>query len=481
MSLGPFNTINLVNTIQYTGAPVDQSTNPYSKMRFRLVILSIFAITMGCQIQKVTENDPLAEFEWRYNTDELRFDGPSPWPDIRKERIQSLLPVAMERAGVDAWAIVCRSNDNDPLARHVGCENAVSPAVVYFEKSGSEIISMIFSPPGEATALQEIALHDTVVVVSRSPGAIAEATAYINSTLYGKLALNFSSSNEIADGLSYTQFQSFTSALNQRVRAGIVSSENLVYEWLSVKTPAEVDIMRRAAELTVRFELLAYAHVKPGITTDADVARFLKKMMQEHGVKDAWSADQNPSVNSGADRGHAHPTNRIIQPGDVIQIDFGIMVYDMWVTDIQRFAYVLRKGEHDAPEDIQRYWEVAREGNRKVFLAMTPGITGVEVDRIQREWMRENGSMEVMWNTGHPVGYVAHDVGPSLGGAQIGRIPSSTAFKPLVAGNVFAFDGFFMWEIEGGTKTISVEEMAVVTQSGAEYLVAPQEKLILIR
>jgi hypothetical protein len=31
-----------------------------------------------------------------------------------------------------------------------------------------------------------------------------------------------------------------------------------------------------------------------------------------------------------------------------------------------------------------------------------------------------------------------------------------------------------------GTKTISVEEMAVVTPDGAEYLVPPQERLILV-
>lgn len=444
-----------------------------------ILLISLFAL-YACQPQSASNDDPLAGYEWRYTAEELRFDGPSPWPEIRKERIETILPVAMERAGVDGWAILCRSNDNDPLARHVGCENAVSPAVVYFEKRGLEVYSMIFSPPGEATALQEIALHDTVVVVGRSPGAIAEAAAYINANLSGKLALNFSSSNEIADGLSFSQYQALTGALNSRVRAEIVSSENVVYEWLSVKTPAEVEILRRAAELTVRFELLAYAQVEPGVTTDADVAKYLKQLMQEHGVKDAWSPDQNPAINSGIDRGHSHPTDKIIQPGDVIQTDFGIRVYDMWVTDIQRFAYVLRDGETAAPEDIQRYWDVARQGNRMVLDAMAPGVTGVEVDRVQREWMRENGSMEVMWNTGHPVGYVAHDVGPSLGGAQIGREPSATAFKPLVPGNTFAYDGFYMWEIEGGTKTISVEEMAVVTENGAEYLVAPQEDLVLI-
>jgi Xaa-Pro aminopeptidase len=85
-----------------------------------------------------------------------------------------------------------------------------------------------------------------------------------------------------------------------------------------------------------------------------------------------------------------------------------------------------------------------------------------------------------MWNTGHPVGYVAHDVGPSLGGAQTGRAPHPTAYKELQAGNVFAYDGFYKWDIEGGTKTISVEEMVAITENGAEYLTKPQKDLILI-
>jgi len=408
------------------------------------------------------------------------FDGPNPWPDIRKERIQNLLPQAMQRADVDTWVILCRSNNNDPLARHIGCENAVAPAVFIFELNDEQVRSTVFTPPGEATALQEIALHDSISVVGRNPGALVEAANYLNNTHRGRLAMNFSETNEIADGLSFTQYQRFTDLLVQPVINQIVSSEDLVFEWLSVKTPDEVDILRKAAELTAQWEVEAYQQVIPNETTDKDIADFLKAKMREYGVTDAWSPDQNPAVNSGPDRGHAHPTDKIIRPGDVIQIDFGIKVYDMWVTDIQRFAYVLHPGETEPPAEIQRYWEVARDANRMVLEVMQPGITGLEVDRVQRNWLAENGSMNVMWNTGHPVGYVAHDVGPSLGGAQEGREPSSTAFEPLRVGNVFAFDGFFMWEIEGGTKTISVEEMAVVTDSGAEYLTKPQEEMILI-
>lgn len=43
--------------------------------------------------------------------------------------------------------------------------------------------------------------------------------------------------------------------------------------------------------------------------------------------------------------------------------------------------------------------------------------------------------------------------------------------------------GLFRWLLENGsgdTKTISVEEMAVITETGAIYLIPPQEELILI-
>jgi len=436
---------------------------------YRLITIVLFALFLFSCSQSPSQQ-----------SSDLLFNGPNPWPDIRAERIQSLLPEAMERAEVDAWAVLCRSNNNDPLARHVGCENAVAPAVYLFETVEDGVRSTVFTPPGEATALKELGLHDRIEVVDRTQDPLVVASEYINQNVRGNLALNFSDTNELADGISFSQYTRLTNMLIQPVINRIVSSDELVYEWLSVKTAAEIDILREAAEVTAQWEVEAYQQVVPNESTDRDIAIFLKQKMAEAGVSDAWSPDQNPLVNSGPDRGHAHSTDRIIRPGDVIQIDFGIRVYDTWVSDIQRFAYVLEPEETEAPADIQQYWNVAREGSRRAFEAMEPGVTGLEVDRVQRDWMRENGSMNVLWNTGHPVGYVAHDIGPSLGGAQEGRDPSETAYRELRDGNVFAYDGFYMWEIEGGTKTISVEEMAVITENGAEYLTDPQEELILI-
>ncbi len=411
----------------------------------------------------------------------IDFSGKSPWPEIRKERIQQLLPKAMQNAGADAWAIVCRENNNDPIATHIGGENAGGTAVFLFFLEGDAIKSVVFSPVGEATALEDLRIHDEVQRVSRETSAVQQAADYMKSKQFSQIAINSAANNALADGLSYTQRMELEEALgNDAVK--LVSSEEIIYEWLSIKLPKEVEIMRKAAQLTSEWQHEAYAEVVPGKSTDADVARFLKGKMEAFGVKDGWSPDQNPNVNSGPDRGHSHATDKVIMPGDVIQIDFGIKVHDMWVTDIQRFAYVLREGEKQAPDSVLQYWENSKQGSRIALEAMKPGVKGFDVDKAQRDFMEAQGSAYVMWSTGHPVGYVAHDIGPSLGGAQLkNATPGPTTQKLLKPGMVFAFDGFYAWTLPiGNEKTMSVEEMAVVTEDGATYLIEPQEDLITI-
>jgi Xaa-Pro aminopeptidase len=405
----------------------------------------------------------------------------NPWPEIRKERIEQLLPDAMRAADVDAWLIICRENANDPLAKHIGCENAGKTAVFLFYFDDNNFHSKAFSPIGEATALADNKVLQEVVAVARDASAIQMAGTFLQSLELQGIAINSFSDNPQADGLSHSQYVKLTESLGATLNAKLVSSERLVYEWLAVKLPAEVEIMRKAAALTAQWQVEAYAQIVPGKTTDAEVAAFLKQKMKDAGVTDAWAPDQNPNVVSGTDRGHSHATNRVIQAGDVIQTDFGIRVYDKWVTDIQRFAYVLKPGETSPPKDIAYYWESAKQGRDAAFDAMEPGATGQSVDAAQREVMQATRSRPVMWSTGHPVGYVAHDSGPAFSDG-LSETPRAEAMRPLKPGMTFAFDGFHSWLLDSGQpKTISVEEMVVITENGAEYLIPPQLDLVLIR
>lgn len=441
-------------------------------MKKPLLFLGMFATLWACEpAEKITETEE--------KINPATYWGENPWPEIRKKRISQLLPEALKNAGVDAWLVICRENYNDPIATHVGGENASGTAAFLFYTDQTGFHSLVFSPEGEATALDDLDIHEKVERVPRGESAVAKAVEFIKGNGFSKIAINSSESNEMADGLTHSQYLDLANLMGTDA-SKLISSEEVVYEWLSIKLPEEVEILKKAAQLAADFQVEAYNMIEPGKTTDADVAKFLKAKMAEYGVTDAWHPDQNPNVNSGPDRGHSHATDKVIMPGDVIQTDFGVKLYGIWVSDIQRFAYVLKDGETEAPDDIQKYWENGKAGSRIALAAMKPGVKGEDVDRAQRDLMDANGSLYVPWSTGHPVGYVAHDVGPNLGGARI-PTPRPAAQKLLKKGMTFAFDGFHCWKQADGTeKTISVEEMAVVTESGAEYLITPQEDLILV-
>uniref|UniRef100_UPI00404808D5 M24 family metallopeptidase n=1 Tax=Algoriphagus sp. TaxID=1872435 RepID=UPI00404808D5 len=441
-------------------------------MRLSILLLGIVLLSWACTPSPTTESA-------QEKIDPITYWGENPWPEIRKKRINQLLPEALKNADVASWLVVCRENYNDPIATHVGGENASGTAAFLFYTDETGFHSLAFSPEGEAKALEDLAIHEKVERIPRGESAVARAVAFIKEKGFSTIAINTSASNEMADGLTHSQHQELASLMGSDINK-LVSSEKLVYEWLSIKLAEEVEILKKAAQLASDFQEEAYAKIIPGKTTDAEVAKFLKAKMAEYGVTDAWHPDQNPNVNSGPDRGHSHATDKIIQPGDVIQTDFGVKLYGIWVSDIQRFAYVLKEGESSAPKEIQQYWENGKAGSRIALAAMKPGIKGEDVDRAQRDLMDANGSLYVPWSTGHPVGYVAHDVGPNLGGARLTQ-PRPAAQKLLKKGMVFAFDGFHCWKQADGTeKTISVEEMAVVNENGATYLISPQEDLILV-
>ena len=128
--------------------------------------------------------------------------GDNPWPEIRKERINKLLPQALNVTNVECWLVICRENNNDPIADHIGGENAGGTAVFLFYNDDEGFHSLVFSPSGEATALDDLDIHDTVVSVDRGTSAIAMATDFLIEKQFRTIAVNSSETNAMADGLT---------------------------------------------------------------------------------------------------------------------------------------------------------------------------------------------------------------------------------------------------------------------------------------
>jgi Xaa-Pro aminopeptidase len=403
-----------------------------------------------------------------------------PWPAIREERLRSLLPQKMEAAGIDAWILFCRENNNDPLAKHVGCENAGRFAAVLFLRHGSTVRRIVVASDTETEAYHD-ALPQAEILPAKDEAAVFAAVAEnLQRASPAAIAVN-KSELAAADGLTATEQDTLRAAIGPDLSRRLRSSEPLVVGWLALKLPAEVDIMRRAGALTSLLEYEAIDEIVPGKTTNGDLQQRMRARVEQLGFKHAWP--DNPGITSGLDRGRGSDPARVIVPGDVIDIDFGIKVFDTWCTDVQRFAYILRAGETAPPKEVQYAWESASQSSRRMRAAMRPGIAGREVDKVQGDWMRERGSLGHPFRTGHPVGYWAHDLGPSLSGYRK-EAPPKDSERTLEAGMVFAFDGDYVWTASDGTRTgtrsITSEEMAVITPGGAEYLTPIQENLVLI-
>jgi Xaa-Pro dipeptidase len=226
------------------------------------IILSLVSIALMVSCNEAMKYDPFPKED-------------NPWHSIRKERIEKLLPDAMKNAGIDFWLTLCRENNNDPLAKFIGGENAVSSAAFIFINNDSGFISVVISGPGESTALKEIGLHDEIIVPEKGSSLNKELLKLISEVDPKTIAVNSSQKN-ITDGLSYTQRVELEKLLGDEYSKRLVSSDELVYEWLSIKLPAEIELMSKAAKITAQMQIDAYKTVVPGVTRDSDIAAYLK-------------------------------------------------------------------------------------------------------------------------------------------------------------------------------------------------------------
>ena len=388
----------------------------------------------------------------------------------------------MDAAGVDAWLVLCRENNNDPLAIHVGGENAGRLTAFLFVRSASGTDRVIVTSDSEGITVQERFPAARVATYPGRAGAFDAIASEIRTADPGTLAVN-RSELAAADGLSATQLGELESALGSGWAARLTSSGELVVRWLAAKIPPEVEIIRKAAVLTDLLEYELFEMVVPGETTNGDMQAWMRDRIESLGLGHSWPS--NPGITTGLDRGRGSDVARVIQPGDLINIDAGVAVYDLWRTDLQRFAYILRPGEELPPDSIQYAWESARLSSRRMLDAMAPGVRGWEVDRVQVDTQAQRGSLPHWASTGHPVGYWTHDVGPRIGGYVAGGPPpAGDVARALEPGMMFGYDGNYVWPATddgvSGTKSITIEEMGLVTATGAEYMTEPQEELVLI-
>jgi Xaa-Pro aminopeptidase len=107
---------------------------------------------------------------------------------------------------------------------------------------------------------------------------------------------------------------------------------------------------------------------------------------------------------------------------------------------------------------------------------MAPGVLGRDVDAVARGVVTKAGYEEYPHGLGHQVGRFPHD-GTALMGPPWEKY-ADKPFRPLESNMVFTIEPRLPVP---GRGIVTIEEMVIVTETGAEYLSHPQLELILIR
>ena len=291
-----------------------------------------------------------------------------------------------------------------------------------------------------------------------------------------KIAVNYSIESEICDGITHGMFLTLYKLLEEiGLEDRIISAEPLVSALRQRKTPTEISYMKETISHTERIFELVGMFIQPG-KTEQDIAAFMKAEVKKAQLDFAWDAATCPAVFTGPESAGAHyqPTERCVEGGHLVNMDFGVR-YKGYCSDLQRTFYVLKSGETTPPPEVQQAFDDVMNSIEQAKQAMKPGIQGIEVDNIAREYLTSRGYDEFLSGLGHQVGRFAHD-----GTALLGPAWEKYAGKPfqwLEEGMVFTLEPRV---IVPGYGIVTIEEMTIVTNDGSEFISSPQKELFII-
>mgnify|MGYP001065658513 CR=1 FL=1 len=402
--------------------------------------------------------------------------------EIKKTKLDKFALQAMREEKIDMWIILTREYAVDPLAKDFSADKAVAKTAIIFINEDTALKKIAICASYDTDPLQKSGIYDTIISYKKE-GLAQHLKNIVEGKKPKKIAINISQDSPLADGLTASMLDYLKNTLGEEYASKFVSSENIVIAYRSRLLPEEIEIIKEAVKITEEIiaKALSPEVIKPGKTTEKDIANYIKKLMRDYGVGPSWEAESCPSVNAGITRGHSEPTDYIIQRGDLITIDFGINLSG-YCSDIQRTAYVLRKDETQPPDFIKKMWETNVKAIEAGFEKIKPGATGFEVDSASRSIIISAGYEEYPHAAGHVIGYSTHEIGPILGPNWKDRYGKKVFYR-LLPNQVFALEpSVYLYSKEkNGYLRIGIEEDVLVTETGAEFLSTPQKELILIK
>jgi Xaa-Pro aminopeptidase len=238
-----------------------------------------------------------------------------------------------------------------------------------------------------------------------------------------------------------------------------------------IKSPAEVERIRKACEISQIGTRAGWEALRPGITEKQLMAVVCSAMFAagaEPGTRPSFfGMGAGPSrYKLGA---NAFPSDYALQQGDLVLMDGGA-VFGGYVTDYIRQACV----GHPTQEQ-QGFFEITVEANNAAIESIRPGVSGADVYEaamavFDRRQVRQYTVNNIV---GHGVGMDIHEV-PWLG-ERDAVYTSGTLLQP---GMVVCIEPVFARANDPDRRkgTWIVEDKVLVTQTGHEVVTASLSK-----
>lgn len=233
-----------------------------------------------------------------------------------------------------------------------------------------------------------------------------------------------------------------------------------------VKTPEEIRDIEKAEQIGDEafgkiVEKIREIRQSGKTLTEKQVAAWIEFYMKELGAENT-SFDTIAASGIHSSMPHAIPTDKVLEEGDFLTMDFGCRV-NGYCSDMTRTIVYGR-----ATEKQKEIYEIVRKAQEAAIDAVRPGMKGCEVDAVSREMIREAGYGECFGHSlGHSVGLMIHE---------------TPCFAPrdesvIEPGMVITVEPGIYVEGFGGVR---IEDVVVITEDGCRNITHSPKELIEI-
>ena len=255
--------------------------------------------------------------------------------------------------------------------------------------------------------------------------------------------------------ISYSKYQNLVRIYRLKEA---VETNNLIEKMRTIKDDNEIAKIRRACEITDNCFTHLLEYIKVGMT-ERQIAFEIEKYFIENGAT-GLAFDTIVASGENSSKPHAVPTNRKIQSGDNITIDFGAK-YKGYCSDMTRTIFV-----GSVSDEVRNLYNFILEGQLRATNKIKDGVDGKSVARgVQIEYNARN--FELIHALGHGVGLEVHEL-PYL------SYRSSQILKENMV--VTNEPGIYIPEKIG----IRIEDTILVNKLESEVLTKSSKELIVI-